>query len=368
MNCRKCGKSLPDEAVYCLYCGSKQTAAAAPRRKVKSRGNGQGTAYKRGNKWAAQYRHVSSSGMVSLYKGGFGTKKEALEWLAAINTVQRTDPDITFEDLYAKWIERHEERVSKSTIDCYKAAFKYFGTVQRLPFARLTTEQLQACVDACPHGTRTRENMKALCTSLYKYAHEIGVTGDDYGQHIYIKREKAEVEKPTFTPEELQRMFKQQPFVPDLDIVLILCYTGFRVSELLKLKKEDYNTEENYLIGGGKTKAGTNRIVTVSPKIKSFIMARYMSAPPGGPIFRYCESGEPMKPNGYRRIQERVLKKAGVRILTPHACRHTFATLIKTVEAPKEDKKRLIGHSSDEMLEHYTHAQIKDLERITDRL
>lgn len=371
MICRKCKKEIPDEAVYCLYCGTKQDEPRrAPRaQKTKSRGNGQGTAYKReSGKWAAQYRHVGPDGkLVGVYKGGFATKKEALDWLYDLHTVHRTDPDITFGALYKKWIERHEERVSKSTADCYKAAYKYFAAVDRLPFARLTTEQLQICVDTCGKGTRTQENMKALCTLLYKYAHEIGVTDDDYGQHIYIKREKTAEEKRTFTEKELETLFEVQPKIRDLDIVLILCYTGFRVNELLKLKKEDYDPAQNYLIGGGKTKAGTNRLVTISPKIKAFVVDRYMKAKPGGYLFAY-KNGNQMQPNGYRRIQEKALEAAGVRTLTPHECRHTFATLMKRVEATKEDKKRLIGHASDEMLEHYTHAEIRELQNITDNL
>lgn len=369
MICSKCKKELPEGALYCMFCGAK-IGGAAPARKQKSkqRGNGQGTAYKRGTKWAAQYRHASGDGrLVSIYKGGFDTKKAALEWLSNLHTVQRTDPDITFGDLYDKWIERHEERVSKSTIDCYKAAYKYFSDLHRLPFSRLTTEQLQRCVDACPHGTRTRENMKALCTALYKYAHEIGVTSDDYGQHIYIKREKTQTEKRAFTEQELEELFKAQPGVPDIDIVLILCYTGFRINELLSLRKDDYDPALNCIRGGGKTKAGTNRLVTVSPKVRGYLTARYMTTPPGGYLFRYS-NGEAMKPNGYRRIQERALEAAGVRTLTPHECRHTFATLMKRVSASKEDKKRLIGHASDQMLEHYTHAEIAELQQITDQL
>lgn len=369
-NCQKCKKELPDGALYCMYCGAKLAAPASARKqRTKTRGNGQGTAYKRDNgKWAAQYRHAAGDGkMISVYKGGFETKKAALDWLANLHTVQRTDPDISFGALYEKWIDRHSERVGQSTIDCYRAAYRYFAELARLPFARLTTEQLQRCVDECPHGTRTKENMKALCTSMYKYAHEIGVADQDYGQHIYIKREKSPAEKRAFTDAELDTLFKLQPTIPDLDIVLILCYTGFRINELLRLKKEDYDPGLNCLRGGGKTKAGTNRLVTVSPKIRPFIAERCLQAAPGAALFRY-ENGAQMQPNGYARIQKKILEQAGVRNLTPHECRHTFATLMKRVEGLKEDKKRLIGHASDAMLEHYTHADVKELARITDQL
>ena len=370
MICSKCKKELPEGALYCMFCGAKIGGAAPARKqKRKQRGNGQGTVYKRENgKWAARYRHVSGNGqMVSVYKGGFETKKAGLEWLAGLNTVRRTDPDISFENLFEKWIARHKERVGKSTIDCYYAAYKYFADLHRLPFSRLTTEQLQRCVDECERGVRTKENMKALCTSLYKYADEIGVTKDDYGQHIYIKREAAQEEKRAFTEKELKQLFKVEGEIPGVDIVLVLCYTGFRLNELLKLRKEDYDAAEGCFVGGGKTKAGTNRIVTISPKIKPYVLDRVMKTPPGGYVFGR-EDGSQLQPNKYRERQKIAFEAAGVRNLTPHECRHTFATLMKNVQGAKEDKKRLIGHASDEMLEHYTHAAIEDLKKITDQL
>lgn len=53
---------------------------------------------------------------------------------------------------------------------------------------------------------------------------------------------------------------------------------------------------------------------------------------------------------------------------TPHCCRHTFATLIKPINAPDKDKLELMGHTSTEMLQHYQHVNLDDLRRITDNL
>lgn len=35
---------------------------------------------------------------------------------------------------------------------------------------KITVDDLKACIDDCPKGKRTRQNMKALCGLLYKYA------------------------------------------------------------------------------------------------------------------------------------------------------------------------------------------------------
>ena len=49
---------------------------------------------------------------------------------------------------------------------------------------------------------------------------------------------------------------------------------------------------------------------------------------------------------------------------TPHSARHTFASLMKNVQAPDKDKLALIGHTSTEMLRHYQDTDLEGLRRI----
>lgn len=363
MNCPKCKKEAVEGAPFCPWCGAKLIAPQR-KQKPKTRGNGQGTAYKRGKHWCALWRHYYGGECLRIYKGGFETKSAALDFLAHIKDAPREDPNITLAALYDKWISRHAERVGRSTINCYKAAWKYFEPLRLFPFVHITTDLWQSCVDECPHGERTRENMKALATSLFKYAHELGIASEDYGQHIYIKRGEKR-EKRAFTAAELAVMFNAAGTVPFVDVILIYCYTGFRPNELLAMEPSAFDPNEKTLRGGGKTEAGRDRIVTVSPKILPFVLARYNEHDPR----LICEDGKRITTNHWSDLQRRALNALPcIRDLTPHECRHTFATLMKRVEASKEDKKRLIGHASDAMLEHYTHAEIEELRAITDAL
>lgn len=60
MECLKCKKSIPEDALFCPYCGKKQTVAQP--RKRKKRANGMGTICKKsGNRakpWEAQKNGV----------------------------------------------------------------------------------------------------------------------------------------------------------------------------------------------------------------------------------------------------------------------------------------------------------------------
>lgn len=61
-------------------------------------------------------------------------------------------------------------KAGKSTMDCYKAARKYFSSVEYLRIRDIEIDDLQECIDDCPKGKRTKENMKVLCGLMYKYA------------------------------------------------------------------------------------------------------------------------------------------------------------------------------------------------------
>ena len=86
MKCRKCKSELPEGSKYCNMCGAK----VAVERKPKSRGNGTGTVYKRGANWIAVivtgFELDSDNKMhrKTRSKGGFKTKREALEYIPTL--------------------------------------------------------------------------------------------------------------------------------------------------------------------------------------------------------------------------------------------------------------------------------------------
>ncbi len=374
MTCIKCNATIPEGSIYCNMCGAKQTAPQVAR-KPKSRGNGQGTVYKRGRTYTAYLVRYMGGHCFRATKGGFKTRKEAYAYIQKLqeqllSPIPRSDFDISFVDLYAKFIELHARRVSKSTLDCYKAAYKYYDKVYYLPFAQLTTEQFQACIDSCPHGRRTKENMKALGTLLSAYAMQLGITDKDYAQFVYIERTEKNEKRP-FTAEEIHKLFEHVDTVPYADYILILIYTGFRINEMLPLTLNDYDAENRCFIGGEKTEAGKNRVVPVSPKIQPYVDRLVHSAQENDTryIFTNPQRNKMSADNFRKKWMPEALRACGIDdTLTPHQCRHTFATLMKAVPASEIDKMRLIGHASYEMTAHYTHADINSLRSIVDNL
>lgn len=377
MKCRKCKAELPEGSKYCNMCGAK----VAVERKPKSRGNGTGTVYKRGANWTAVivtgFELDSDNKMhrKTRSKGGFKTKREALEYIPTLKLQPERKPKSkTFAQLYEAWLPTH--RAGKDTINCYKAAYKYFEPVHYLNIDDIDIDDLQECMDECPKGRRTKENMKALCGLMYKYAIPRHLASLELGHYLIVSGESGS--KAALPDDALEKMRAHTGDVFGASYVLCQCYLGYRPSEFVALNASMYNSAENAFVHGAKTAAGINRTVTVSPKIQPYINT-LLTNRSSGAIFTDPD-GKAYTTSRYRELFYAVLDACGIDnpiierdgknfyTYTPHSCRHTFATLMKRVNGADKDKLELIGHTSTEMLRHYQDVNFSDLRKITDAL
>lgn len=379
MICVKCGAEVPDYP-YCGLCGHKQEKAPPVRHK---RGNGQGSIVKLPN---GKYKAVVVTGWTTGPEGQlrrrtrtrtFERKKDAVAALATLRDEPRRPKPLTLAEVYAAWLPTH--RAGKSTMDCYRAAWKYLAELAPLPFSSIEVDDLQEALDDCPKGKRTRENIKALLGLLYKYAVPRHLTADglNLAQYLVIDGD-GPARRDAFTELELARIRRGCAVIPYAWDVIIMCYTGFRPSEYLALTAESYDAAAQTLTGGSKTAAGRGRVVTLSPKIAEIVARR---AAQGGPICAAPDgSAWTLRDFGEKAFYP-ALEKCGVENpiveissgvsrhrLTPHSCRHTFATLLKRVHGAEKDKLELIGHASGEMLRYYQDVGLEDLRKITDAI
>ena len=400
MVCRnpKCSREVPDGAPFCPWCGKRQGTDAP--RKTKSRGNGLGSVYKLpSGKWAA----VKTVGWIvdplpkdappgtvphkrrQTVSKQFGTRKDAMAALPFLTAAdrkprkgtatQRKKTAITLKELYDQWEPTHQK--SKSTINCYRSGFRLFAPLWNMTMEQIDIDDLQDCLDDSDAGRRTRENAKAALGLVYKYGIPRDAVPKDRNLAPFLRiNEPGGEKRPGLSLEELELIRKAAAGGDSVAaVVLCHCYLGFRPSALLQLTVSDYSADRRAFVGGIKTEAGKGRTVTVSPKIQPYVDALVAAA--GADGFVFGKLGKQLPIEDYRELFYDLLKRCGIdnpvdeegrHRLTPHACRHTFATLMKRVQGADADKLALIGHTSTEQLRDYQDVPIEDLRAITDQL
>lgn len=346
--------------------------------KARKRGNGQGTAYKVGtNNWKAivilGYKDNDPTKPIRRTKAGFASKTEALAYIPILRNDKQHKEKLTLKDAYDKWIDGYTD-VSKSTLDCYKAGFKLFEDCWYIPLSKLDIDDLQDCIDSTDKGYRTKQNAKVCLNLLYKWAIPRGYISDNINLAQFVKVRVGTVvsSKRSFTAAQLEKIKENIGIIPYADYIYCNCYLGFRPSAFLSLKISDYDPVEKTFRGGIKTEAGIDRIVTISPKIVP-IVENIVSRAVAGEGYVFGRQGWKYPLGEYRKMFYRCMELLGFQpegehIYTPHCCRHTFATLMKTVAAPDKDKLSLIGHTTTEQLNYYQDVDLNDLRKITDNL
>jgi integrase len=243
-----------------------------------------------------------------------------------------------------------------------------------MPFASIGLDDLQECMDNCAKGKRTHENMKTLGTLLYKYALPRHISDMNYAQYLNTG-DGTKTTRPAFSPEQVETIKNAIGAVYGADYIYCLIYLGFRPGEMLELERDDYDAKEKAFIGGFKTEAGTDRPVTISPKILPIIQELVMKADPY--IFPRPE-GTQMNDDYFReQLFYPAMAALGFQPMptvgekstyVPYCCRHTFANLMKNVQGSDTDKAALMGHADASMTKKYQSADYASIRAITDKL
>ena len=267
---------------------------------------------------------------------------------------------VTLGEVYERWSAKKYAKAGASSVNGYKASWRRLSPLAGIEMFRLSIDDLQGIIDrdeAAGLSKSSINNDKILMKALFQYAMERDIVSKDYSAFVELPTVGAKVEKGAFSEAQMARLEELTAAgFPWANTVLMLCYTGFRVSEFLGLTSASYHPEEGgYLQGGMKTAAGKNRLVPVHPKIMPYL-EEWLSK--GGAAIICGPEGKALSSNFYRKLFSPVAQELGVPQATPHWCRHTAASRMKLAGVDDLAVRRILGHSDQNITEHYTHTDI----------
>ena len=196
----------------------------------------------------------------------------------------------------------------------------------------------------------TRNTYKNALSSLFTFATKTG----------YIQRNPALALENIKTPDKIyskvlskpqvEQMILKEPSLRNRMIIKILYYTGVRVDEIAKLRRQSFQKSENGVIMMVEGKGRKVRSIHL-PEHLSLEIAQYIEGLPSEYLFttqKNCfENYKPLSTSQVFRIIKNSAKTAKLSVKpSPHWLRHTAATHAIEAGAPIHVVQRSLGHES----------------------
>ena len=368
MTCIFCKRELPDDAVFCLYCGKKQRSEE--KKHIRHRGNGQGSVYKdskghyTAEKTFGYYMESGKRKRIFKRKKGFTTKKAALEYLATLTQKTKDRKAPTLSELWATFEQYVSCDLSKSKQTAYRIAWKNIkSSVGYRSIDDFTVSELQDVTDRAAKSYYTRRDVKTLFSHFYKLAIRDDYVTDNKAQYIKLPK-LIEKEKEIFTKDEIQTLWLDYNAhkCKVTAAILIMIYTGMRPGELLQIKTENVNLNEQYLTGGIKTEKGKRRKIIIPDRIVPLI--QYLERASKDGLLCWYKN----KNDFYDEWQEKRDELEIRECMTPYCCRHTYITQLTALGVSPAMLQELAGHEDYETTLNYTHLSVKDRLQEVNRL
>lgn len=221
---------------------------------------------------------------------------------------------------------------------------------------------------------RTVSRKISSLKSWWKYLIRFGVVTHELTN--YLETPKLEKKLPNFlSPEEIDKCLEavkgSVSESRDVAIIELLYSTGIRVAELVSVDFGDIDEsrEEIRVVG----KRDKERIVILGRQameaVRKYVQSYRMEHLKGSrerALFVNSKGGR-LTVRSVQRLFQQISSHLGKEI-TPHTLRHSFATSLLNNGADLRIVQELLGHSSLQTTQLYTHVTVKKLQELIDKV
>ena len=151
--------------------------------------------------------------------------------------------------------------------------------------------------------------------------------------------------------------------------IRLMLGTGMRTQELLALEPKHIAEDGSIIqirqainqikgtatIGTPKSR-DSYRDIPVPPNLRVYAIA--LREVPCTYIWESSKTGGPCNPSHFRdQFKKAISGVQGVRVLTPHSCRHTYVSQLQSLGVSMETIQSMVGHADIDMTRPYLHVQ-----------
>lgn len=245
-----------------------------------------------------------------------------------VNEISAITPDI-LENFIAQLHQKYKPKTVKRKIASVKAFFHYLEykeLIERNPFHKIEVRFREPVILPKTIPLHILEKFLSI---------------------IYKQQKNAKTE------------YQQKNALRDVAVIELLFATGMRISELCSLKDSDVNLyDRNILIYGKgskerKIQIGNDDVIHILEEYKNKFQTEIQNCK----HFFVNKEGKALSDQSIRRMIHKYTSLAAIDLhITPHMFRHTFATSLLEADVDIRYIQEMLGHSSINITEIYTHV------------
>jgi integrase/recombinase XerC len=271
---------------------------------------------------------------------------------------------------------KNERNYSPHTVSNYERDLKFLtGFLKGRPVARLAAREYLVQLEKKHYSRRSIARKLSAARSFFRYLTREKLARENPFENILTP--KLPKKLPNFLyPEEIKALLERPDKKSalgrrDLAILEVLYGTGIRVAELIKVKlnQVDFEEEEIRVFGKGSKERVVIFGSCAREAMRNYLQQRKLLLPKNqnSTAFFVGRSGAALTARQVERIVQSYARKAGLqKRVTPHTLRHSFATHLLEGGADLRMVQELLGHVSLSTTQVYTHVTKERLKRVYD--
>lgn len=278
-----------------------------------------------------------------------------------------------------KWLELYKKgKVAYGTYRNYKLYVdKHIKPrLGKLKFTQVRPAHIEAFLQAESELSESaRHHILIALNGMFETAIENHYCSENPVKMPKSKPLEQTIKVQVFSKEEINAILRSE--LPAAVYPQILMLTGMRRGELLALTWSDIDFDNDVITvskavarseeGGYEiktTKSGKTRYIGMGTQLKTILQG----LPRLGIYVLSTQKGERLSPNQFDKLYKRFFTESNLEFLSPHKCRHTYATYLQKGGADLRAIQELLGHSKVTVTEIYTHVDAEDLKKNVSKL
>ena len=271
---------------------------------------------------------------------------------------------------------QYQKRLDKKTLKAYRIDLRQFTEQISVDTASLITPNILEAFISALHQTYKPKTVKRKIASLKAFFHYLEYK--DIIEKNPFNKLQIKFREPTILPKTIPlhvietflstmyaqkklavTPYQQKSILRDIAVIELLFATGMRISELCSLKSKDINLHEGDVLIYGKG-SKERRIQITNDDIISLLkdyQSEYCSEIENCGYFFVNRLKNRLSEQSVREMIKKYTALAAIDLhITPHMFRHSFATCLLEADVDIRYIQEMLGHSSINITEIYTHV------------